>query len=101
MTEYNELTTKTKKYLNKIKALLDNPVFTLGENRYIKKIEVEDLICCLEASLPAAFKSVIKGKRQSTLQSVKIYKSLMSILRGKKALILSNCYVVFKSILRS
>ena len=91
----SEITTvQLKKYLTKIKALIDNPTFTLGDKRYLKKVRVDDLICCMEASFPEVFKKIVKEKRFSTVESGKYYKNLLSALKAKTGIIFSDCYVI-------
>ena len=87
-------TVQLKKYLTKIKDLINNPTFSLGDKRYIKKIKVDDLICCMEASFPEAFKKLVKEKRFSSVESGKYYKNLLSALKAKKGIIFSDCYVI-------
>lgn len=87
-------TTQMKKYLTKIRDLLENPTFHLGDRRYLKVVRVDDLICCMEACFPETFKKIIKAKKFSIVESGKYYKNLLAALKAKKGLIFSDCYVV-------
>lgn len=94
MTVDKNLTLDAKRYLEKIKLILVKPKLAFFDKRYLKKLEIEDLICCLEASFPEIFKKAIKDHKQSSLKSVRLYRNLTLALKLKKSKFFADCYVV-------
>ena len=74
-----------KKYIKKIRDLIDNPTFKFMDKRYVKKTRLDDLVCCMEACFPEKFKKLIKENRLSSINSGKYYKNLLSAPKLKTA----------------
>ena len=87
-------TAEMKKYLKKIKEIIENPTFKFMDNRYVKKVRIDDLICCMEANFPESFKKIVKERKFSAINSGKFYKNLLSTLKAKKSILFSDCYIV-------
>lgn len=77
MNNIDETVTEILKYLKKLdSALQTDIVFNLGNTKLVKKSRIDDLLCCLEASLPKEFKNYKPKIGQKILQSLTIWHQL-------------------------
>ena len=77
MNNIDETVTEILKYLKKLDNVLQtDAVFNLGNTKLVKKSRIDDLLCCLEASLPKEFKNYKPKIGQRFLQSLTIWHQL-------------------------
>ena len=84
MTSDLDSTQEFKKFLNKLLMILKNePVFALGKIRLYDKSRIDDIICCIESSIPENYKILIKNKVARRLETYQIYIQLNKTLKQK------------------
>lgn len=67
-------------YINKLEKIVNEPVLKLFSKIYLKKDEVDNLICCIYSILPEE----IKDLKRKDLNSSRILKNLTSIFKKTK-----------------
>lgn len=73
-----------KKYLKKlISSLSTELVFSWGDAKFIKKKRIDDLLCCIEATIPQEYKNYIQRTGAKKLQSAKAWNDLNVALKNK------------------
>lgn len=76
--------TDLKKYLKKLQRVISNDAdFTFFGSSYIKKNKVDDIWCCILASMPNIFKKNMNTDLGKKLNSVIAYKHLFDALKKK------------------
>lgn len=94
MLNPDESAIQIKKYLRKLTYIIDNQtVFTLLKVKIVKKKEVDDILCCIEASFPKEYNAYIKKNGAKRLRSAKFYRQLLESIR-RKVWFDSNSYAV-------
>lgn len=84
MYNIEELTAETKKYLKKLKNMIEiEPTFFITKTKLIKKTRIDDVLCCIEASFPDAYKSYIKNRGGRSMKSYSCYLNLNTALKNK------------------
>ena len=83
-----------KKYIKRLNTSLTNDVvFSWGSTKLIKKTRIDDLMCCLEATMPQEYKKYSQKPGTKKLQSIKTWNDLNTTLKNKFFLS-DNLYVV-------
>ena len=80
-------------YFKKLKFILDNEAkLKFGNIRIVDKTKVDDILCCVEASVPKEFAKAV-SLRPAKYLAPKKYKSLVSTIK-RKVLFSNNLYAV-------
>ncbi len=84
-----------KDYLKKLQRIINfDAVFTFGSFKLVKKNRINDITCCLLATLPDSYKRVIKTKKDvQRYNSVLCYGALSKLL-AKSFILDKNLCVV-------
>ena len=83
-----------KKYLKKLNRTISNEAsLNLGACRFVSKKRIDDIICCVEASWPQELKNIAQNKFNEELNSLIIYKDILSNITNK-TFFSSNHYFV-------
>ena len=89
MLNPQEASLEVKKYLKKLKNVIENEAtWTFLNSKVLKKTRIDDILCCLEASLPADYKEYAKKKGGRTLKSYAYFLELHASIKGR--FLLSN-----------
>ena len=76
--------TDLKKYLKKLQRVISSDAdFTFFGSAYVKKNKVDDIWCCVLASMPNIFKKNLNSSLGKKLNSVIAYKHLFDALKRK------------------
>lgn len=82
------------KFLKKLTFAIQNESkFTFLNYKIVDKNRVDDIICCLEASMPSEYKKLIKLPSHKTYKSVDMYASLKKLL-FRKFMFSSSSYFI-------
>ena len=82
------------KYLKKLKSIIElKPKFSLIENKIYDKKEIDDILCCIEASWPKDYKKYVMKFRTKKLNSTNYYNQIILAIKNK-FLFSSNVYSV-------
>ena len=83
-------------YFRKLKKIVDVPELRLLSYTLVKKGRVDDLFCCILATLPDSFKATMKKRIPlSTYPSVSAFNRLSKVM--KKTFFLSHSLYIFKT----
>lgn len=84
-----------KDYLKKLQRIINfDAVFTFGSYKLVKKNRINDITCCLLATLPDSYKRVIKTKKDvQRYNSVLCYGALTKLLAKNFILDKNLCIV--------
>ncbi len=75
---------ETIKYLNKIRDLIErDAIFSFKATRIVSRSKVDDLLCCVQASLPQEYTNYVKKHKGKTLHSVVCYDGLLKAVKNK------------------
>lgn len=97
MANYSYDITDLKKYVNKLTFYIAREsVFSFGNTKILDKSRVDDLICCIESSMPEAYKTFIKSSRSNKPKSYICYNQLITSVK-KKFFLSSELYIVKNS----
>lgn len=89
--------TELSKYIKKLTFYVSREAtFNIGNIKILDKSRVDDLLCCIESSLPDAFKKHIRHVRNDRPKSQICYMQLISSVR-KKFFLSSGHYIVKES----
>lgn len=74
--------TAIKDYLKKLQKVINfEAVFTLGNYKLVKKTRIDDIMCCVLATLPDSYKKMLKTKKDiQRYNSVLCYGALTKLL---------------------
>lgn len=76
--------TELKNYLKKLQNVIARDVdFKFFGKAYIKKNKIDDVWCCILASLPDIYKKNLKGTFSKKLNSLIAYNHLYNVLKCK------------------
>lgn len=90
MADFEEL----KNYFRKLQRVLNyDAVFNFAGRAFVKKNKIDDLWCCILATLPASYKSIMHSDESKHLQSIICYKNLFNAIK-QKCFFSSNLYQV-------
>lgn len=67
--------------------------FSFGAYCLIKKSKIDDVLCCILATLPESYKRIMKQREGRNLKSVVAYDMLFNAVKGK-FIFNSNVYLV-------
>lgn len=84
-----------KDYLKKLQRIINfDTAFSLGSYKFVRKSRINDIMCCLLATLPDSYKRVIKTKKDiQRFNSVLCYGALTKLL-AKSFILDKNLCVV-------
>ena len=78
MYDIDEIASELLKYINKLNKLIMNEAeYTWLDKKYVNKQRVDDVLCCLEASLPSEYRDT----KDKTYKGMLIYKKIISTIR--------------------
>jgi hypothetical protein len=73
-----------KKYLRKLEGLISTGAdFTFFNTKLVKKKLIDDLLCCIEATIPVEYKEFIKKKSDKRWESATLYYALKSSIQNR------------------
>jgi hypothetical protein len=73
-----------KKYLRKLDILISTGAeFTFLNTKLVKKNSIDDLLCCIEATIPVEYKEFVKKKSARKWESTILYTALKSSIQNK------------------
>lgn len=79
-----EVSIAIKGYLKKLKSILNNEVvFNLGNTKVVNKSKVDDILCCVEGSLPEEYKNYLKKYGLTKLKSYMYLNQLHAAIKNK------------------
>ena len=100
MYNIEELTAETKKYLEKLKKIIERePVFFFTKTKLLNQTRVDDVLCCIEASFPVAYRDYIKDRGGRSMKSYTCYLSLNTAMKKRFFLAPSSYSVNPKQVL--
>ena len=71
-----------KKFLKKLLNCIENESqYNLLGNKIVKKNLIDDILCCIDASIPEEYKSYVKRTGDNRLTSNTVYKDLQLKLK--------------------
>ena len=86
--------TALKDYFKKLQRIVNlESSFKFFGKSYIKKSRMDDILCCLIASMPDSYKKYVKAEYDKRLSSITSFRTLYEALRHKFFLN-SDYYVV-------
>lgn len=95
MLEPQETIAEVKKYLKKLESIIENQAsFTFITTKLINKSILDDVLCCIEASLPNEYKIYSKRKSERAVKSYAMLKILHATI--KRRFLLSSSYYLVK-----
>ena len=81
-------------YFKKMQRVINYEAdFTFFDVKLIKKSKIDDLLCCIIATLPESYKKMMKQKEGDNLKSIVGYKLLFKSTK-RKFIFSSNLYLV-------
>jgi hypothetical protein len=84
MYEVETTMQELNKYLKKLELLiLNGGEFTFLHTKLVKKNSIDDLLCCIEASIPDEYKEYVKKKSTKKMESELLYAALKSFIQNK------------------
>ena len=73
-----------KDYFKKLQRVIAMEAeFKFLDMALVKKNKIDDLLCCILASLPDIFKKNLKGEESKELKSIIAYNNLFAAIKGK------------------
>lgn len=79
----DEIVSKLSKYITKLnKTICNNADFSWFKKKYINKKRVDDILCCIEASLPEEY----RGDKKRRYRGMVVYKQITSFIRVQSRL---------------
>lgn len=94
MLNPQEALSKTNKYLKKLKFIIEKQaIFTFAKTKIIDKSIIDDILCCIEASLPDEYRDFTKRKNGRNLKSYAMLINLHAVIKGR-FILSSSCYSV-------
>lgn len=73
-----------KDYFKKLQRVILSEVdFTFFGSAFIKKNKIDDVLCCILATLPEIYKKNLNGEDGKKLSSMIAYKVLFNSIKGK------------------
>ncbi len=93
MNETNN-TDELKNYFKKLQRVINTDVdFKFIDVYLIKKSKIDDILCCILAVLPDAYKKMMRSKEGQKLNSIICYNTLFKAIK-RKFIFNSNVYMV-------
>lgn len=90
----DESIVELKKHFKKLQYVIENDaVFTLIDRKLLKKNNIDDILCCIEASFPPEYKDYIKRQGSNKIKSRYYYNILKEKIQNK-FMFSSNLYSV-------
>lgn len=84
MLNPEESIVELKKYLIKFRSIIQHETkFSLGSSKLVDKKNIDDILCCLEATFPKEYKLYLKQQGQTKLKSGKYYLQLKGAIQNK------------------
>lgn len=73
-----------KKYFKKLSnSLTSEAVFSFGKTKYVNKTRIDDLLCCIEATMPVEYKKYNQGYGNKKLKSTQAWAELNTAIKNK------------------
>lgn len=73
-----------QKYLKKLKNIIETEAsFSFGNTKIVNKKKIDDVLCCIEASIPNMYKAYLKKGGPRKLSSNKCYLQLLDAIKNK------------------
>lgn len=84
MINPQEALLETRKYLKRLKSIIENQAkWTFLKTKVLDKSVIDDVLCCVEASLPDEYKEFAKKKGGRTLKSYAMLMELHASIKGR------------------
>ena len=84
MLNPQEASIELKKYLKKLATLIERDAsFTFIKTKIVDKKKVDDILCCIEASLPDEYKTFVKKSGAKSLKSNFLYVQILGAVKNK------------------
>ena len=84
-----------KDYLKKIQKIINfEAVLTLGSHKLVKKTRIDDVMCCVLATLPESYKKVIKTKKDMQRYNSVLCYGLLTKLLAKRFFLDRNLILI-------
>ena len=90
MADINELLN----YFKKLQRVINfDATFSLFGRTFIRKNKIDDLLCCILATLPESYKKMMRSDQSKNLKSIVCYSNLFKTIK-QKCIFSSNVYQV-------
>ena len=84
MVDSQETLIETRKYLKRLKSIIENQAkWTFLKTKVFDKSVIDDVLCCVEASLPDEYKEFVKNKGGRSLKSYAMLMELYASIKGR------------------
>ena len=94
MQNTDEIIGNLRKYIKRLSAAVTNEaVFNLGGTKLLNKARIDDLLCCIEATLPKEYKSYGENITAKKLRSKQAWQELNTALK-KNFFLSGDLYIV-------
>lgn len=81
-------------YFRKLQRVINyDATFTFAGRAFVKKSKIDDLLCCIIATLPESYKKMMRSDESKNLKSVLCYNSLFNAIK-QRCFFNSNVYQV-------
>ena len=85
-----------QKYLRKLSKVINECVcFTWMNKKIVDKHRVDDVLCCIEGSLPDSYQNYVKKNHKKQLSSYTTYMQLLQAIKNKPLFSTSHYSVNF------
>ncbi len=93
---------KTNNFLKKLLSIINNEAsFTLFKTKFISKIRIDDITCCIEGSFPKEYKVYGKKRGERKLNSKIVYTHLKEVVKHKFPLTPDQYLVDYKEAIQT
>ncbi len=94
MLNPDEAAIELKKYLKKLKYIIENDAdFTLIKTKIINKKKLDDVLCCIEVSFPEDYRAFVEKNGKRRLKSSSYHAQIHEAIKNK-FLFSTNVYSV-------
>ena len=101
MFNEDEVLEKINNYLKKLTSIINNDAkFSIFGIKFIKKKRIDDLLCCIEATLPKEYKDAIRKLGAQNFAGYTCYTELLNSFRKNKSLFADNYMIRHNIVLR-
>ena len=86
-----------KKYLIKLRSLINHDaIFSFNNKKIIDKKRIDDILCCVQASIPKEYTNYVKRHNDKVLKTEFCYLELIKAIKNK-FLFCNNVYLVYQT----
>ena len=84
MINPQESAQEIKSYLYKLSSVIERKsALPFSKVKYIEKVLLDDILCCIEASFSSEYKRFVKTSRSGRIKSYDFYEKLVKSIRNK------------------